>query len=87
MRYPSSPTESGRNSLNTYLRDKWRKVSTKVPNAVFEELISNSKYLAETQIVVECPFMKRLEVSDRQSIKILREVVGLDTGENEAIFP
>lgn len=29
-----------------------------VPNAVYEELISNSKYLAEVQIVVECPFLK-----------------------------
>lgn len=56
-----------------------------VPNAVYEELISNSKYLAEVQVVVECPFLKRLAVSDRQSIKILREVVGLDAGESEAI--
>ena len=56
-----------------------------VPNAVFEELVSNPKYLTEAQIVIECPFLKRLEVSDRQSIKILREVVGLDAGESEAI--
>ena len=56
-----------------------------VPNAVFEELISNSNYLTEAKMVVECPFLKRLEVSDRQSIKILREVVGLDAGESEAI--
>ena len=56
-----------------------------VPNAVFEELISNSNYLTEAQMIVECPFLKRLEVFDRQSIKILREVVGLDAGESEAI--
>lgn len=56
-----------------------------VPNAVYEELISNSKHLEEVQVVVECPFLKRLEVFDRQSIKILREVVGLDAGESEAI--
>lgn len=56
-----------------------------VPNAVFEELISNSNYLNETQLVVECPFLQSLEISDRQSIKILREVVGLDAGESEAI--
>ena len=56
-----------------------------VPHAVFEELISNSKYFTEAQIVIECSFLKRLEVSDRQSIKILREVVGLDAGESEAI--
>ena len=56
-----------------------------VPNAVYEELVSNSNYLMEAQTVVECPFLKRREVSDRQSIKILREVVGLDAGESEAI--
>lgn len=56
-----------------------------VPNAVYEELISNSKYIAEVQVIVKCPFLKRLEVFDRQSIKILREVVGLDAGESEAI--
>lgn len=56
-----------------------------VPNAVYEELVSNSNYQTEAQMVVECPFLKRLEVSDRQSIKILREVVGLDAGESEAI--
>lgn len=56
-----------------------------VPNAVYEELVGNSKYPVETQIIVKCSFLKRCEVSDRQSIKILREVVGLDTGESEAI--
>ena len=56
-----------------------------IPNAVYEELISNSNYLTEAQMVVACPFLKRIEVSDRQSIKILREVVGLDAGESEAI--
>jgi hypothetical protein len=56
-----------------------------VPHAVYEELISNINYPDEKQMIVECPFLKRLEVSDRQSIKILREVVGLDAGESEAI--
>ena len=36
-------------------------------------------------MIAHCPFLKRFEVSDRQSIKILREVVGLDAGESEAI--
>lgn len=56
-----------------------------LPNAVYEELVSNSQYLTEAQTVVECSFLKRLEAFDRQSIKILREVVGLDAGESEAI--
>ena len=55
------------------------------PNAVYEELTSNMKYPSEAQIIAECHFLKRIEVSDRQSIKILREVVGLDAGESEAI--
>ena len=42
-----------------------------IPNAVYEELISNSTYLTEAQIIAHCPFLKRLEVSDRQSIKII----------------
>ena len=56
-----------------------------VPNAVYEELVSNSNYPTEAQMVVKCPFLKRFEVSNHQSIKILREVVGLDAGESEAI--
>ena len=56
-----------------------------VPNAVYEELVGNSKYPVEAQIIVKCSFLKRCEVFNRQSIKILREVVGLDTGESEAI--
>lgn len=56
-----------------------------IPHAVYEELISNTNYPDEKQMIVECTFLKRLKVSDRQSIKILREVVGLDAGESEAI--
>lgn len=56
-----------------------------IPRAVYEELTSNPKYLSEAQVISECSFLKRSEISDRQSIKILREVVGLDTGESEAI--
>lgn len=56
-----------------------------LPNAVYEELIANSKYPVEKQMIAKASFLERLEVSDRQSIKILREVVGLDAGESEAI--
>lgn len=56
-----------------------------IPNAVYEELVANSKYPVEKQMIIECPFLECLEVDDRQSIKILREVVGLDLGESEAI--
>lgn len=56
-----------------------------IPVAVYEELTSNQKYLTEAQIISDCSFLKCREVFDRQSIKILREVVGLDAGESEAI--
>ena len=42
-------------------------------------------YLSEAKVIGDCSFLKRGEVSDRQAIKILREVVGLDAGESEAI--
>ena len=56
-----------------------------IPRAVYEELTSNPKYLSEAQVISDCSFLKSCEVFDRQSIKILREVVGLDAGESEAI--
>ena len=56
-----------------------------IPNAVYEELTANQKYLSEAKVIDDCSFLKRGEVSDRQAIKILREVVGLDAGESEAI--
>ena len=59
--------------------------SVTIPSAVYEELISNTKYPVEKQMIDRALFLERLEVSDRQSIKILREVVGLDAGESEAI--
>ncbi|MBR0288381.1 MAG: hypothetical protein IJQ82_05325 [Selenomonadaceae bacterium] len=48
-------------------------------------MTANQKYLAEAQVIGDCPFLIRGEVSNRQAIKILREVVGLDAGESEAI--
>lgn len=56
-----------------------------IPNAVYEELTANQKYLSEAKVIDDCPFLIRGEVSDRQAIKVLREVVGLDVGESEAI--
>lgn len=56
-----------------------------IPVAVYEELTSNQSYLTEAQIISDCSFLKCREVFDRQSIKILREVVGLNAGESEAI--
>lgn len=56
-----------------------------IPSAVYEELTANQNFLAEANLVNNSLFLKRCKVSDRQSIKILREIVGLDAGESEAI--
>lgn len=59
--------------------------SVMVPSAVYDELTANPRFEKETEIVIECNFLKCCEVKNRQSIKFLREIVGLDAGESEAI--
>ena len=59
--------------------------SIMIPTAVYDELTINPRFEKEAEIVRECKFFKCCNVSDRQSIKFLREIVGLDAGESEAI--
>lgn len=56
-----------------------------IPSAVYDELTANQRFANESRIVRECNYLKRRNVIDRQSIKFLREIVGLDAGESEAI--
>ena len=59
--------------------------SVMIPSAVYDELTNNPRFEKEAETVRKCNFLKCCEVIDRQSIKFLREIVGLDAGESEAI--
>lgn len=59
--------------------------SVMIPSAVYDELTTNPRFEKEAEIVRKCNFLKCCNVIDRQSIKFLREIVGLDAGESEAI--
>lgn len=56
-----------------------------IPSAVYDELTQNPRFEKEAEFIKECHFLKCCRVIDRQSIKFLREIVGLDAGESEAI--
>ena len=56
--------------------------SIMIPTAVYDELTINPRFEKEAEIVRECKFLKCFNVSDRQSIKFLREIVGLDASES-----
>ncbi len=56
-----------------------------IPNAVYEELVSNTRFPGESRQIRECAFIKRVEVTDVQSVNLLRRSAGLDAGESEAI--
>lgn len=56
-----------------------------IPNAVYEELVSNTRFPDESRQIRECSFIKRVDVADIQSVKLLRRSAGLDAGESEAI--
>jgi len=56
-----------------------------IPKAVYNELISNTKFQNEAQIIRECSYIFVEEVIDTKSVNIFRRVTGLDAGESEAI--
>lgn len=56
-----------------------------IPNAVFEELVINSRFPSESKQIRECPFIKKVNVADLDSIRLLQRSTGLDAGESEAI--
>lgn len=56
-----------------------------IPNAVYKELVSNIRFPDESRQIRECTFIKRVDVLDVHSVKLLRRSSGLDAGESEAI--
>ncbi len=57
-----------------------------IPNAVFHELIYNTKFPDEIQQIKACPFIKTVIIKDVKSVELLKRSTGLDTGESEAII-
>ena len=57
-----------------------------IPSAVFDELVSNSRFPEESQQIRECTFIKKVSVTDIDSVNLLRRSTGLDAGESEAII-
>lgn len=56
-----------------------------IPSAVFEELVSNSRFPNESRQIRECIFIKKVNVTAVHSVDLLRRSTGLDAGESEAI--
>ncbi len=56
-----------------------------IPRAVYDELTKNPAFHAEAEQIKECPFIKVVEVRERQAVDVLRRANGLDLGESEAI--
>ena len=57
-----------------------------VPDAVYEELISNAKFQKEAEKILRAEYIKKVVVEDKKSVALLRRATGLDAGESEAII-
>lgn len=57
-----------------------------IPEAVFRELMTNTAFADEAEIVKASSFLKVKTVQNQQSLSILQAVSGLDDGESEAII-
>ena len=56
-----------------------------LPEAVYEELTSNSAFQEEAERIKACEFFKKVSVSNSKTVDMLMRVTGLDLGESEAI--
>lgn len=57
-----------------------------IPNAVYQELVSNPQFQSEARQIESNAFMKCVAVGDSKSVDLLRRATGLDMGESEAII-
>lgn len=57
-----------------------------IPEAVFNELTTNSRYEKESEIVKNCDFLKVSKIEDEKSVALLQKLTNLDLGESEAII-
>ena len=56
-----------------------------VPEAVFNELTVNERFIDEVNQIRNCQFIQIVKVKDYKAVNLLRRVTGLDLGESEAI--
>lgn len=57
-----------------------------IPDAVYSELTTNSKYADEAEEIKQCSFIRVVSVRERKAVEVLQKVSGLDLGESEAII-
>ena len=56
-----------------------------IPEAVFNELTTNTDFTEEADLVKNSSFIKVVSVNDDKAVSLLRRATGLDLGESEAI--
>jgi len=56
-----------------------------IPNVVYAELTSNTRFADEAEAVIRASFMKSVSVSNPESVRILKMATRLDQGESKAI--
>lgn len=57
-----------------------------IPNAVYEELVYNTRFPEESRQIQECSFINKIMVDNMEAVNLLRRSSGLDVGESEAII-
>lgn len=57
-----------------------------IPEAVYNELTINPLFIDEKEKIAECPFLRVEKAKNLKSVRILRDVTGLDAGESEALI-
>ncbi len=56
-----------------------------IPNAVYEELTADKRFIDEAKMLTNVSYIKSVSVSNPEAVRILRMATGLDQGESEAI--
>ncbi|MBD5545058.1 MAG: DUF3368 domain-containing protein [Lachnospiraceae bacterium] len=56
-----------------------------IPNAVYEELTADKRFIDEAKMLFNVSYIKSVSVSNPEAVRILRMATGLDQGESEAI--
>lgn len=57
-----------------------------IPEAIYNELTINPLFKDERDKIAGCPFLKVEKAENLKSVRILRDVTGLDAGESEALI-